>query len=99
MAAGSSTTIERGSHSGANFSLKSRRDSIWKNGLSTSAIRLSARWAGDSLALVSNSRPQAAKFIDSRLNPRSPSASAELAMRNSVTPLMESGLRCIRSSE
>ena len=31
---GSSMTIERGSHSGSNFSLKSRSDWIWKNGLS-----------------------------------------------------------------
>ena len=34
-------TIERGSHSGSNFSLKSRSDWIWKNGLSAFATR---RW-------------------------------------------------------
>ena len=57
------------------------------------------RWPRLSSAPVSNSRPQAAKFIDSRVKPRSPSASAAFAIRNSVMPLGASGSRCIRSSD
>jgi Amino acid permease len=37
MAAGFSITIERGSHSGWSFALKSRSDLTWKNGFSASA--------------------------------------------------------------
>ena len=71
---GSGNTMQRGSHSGSNFWLNDRSDSIWKNGFSLRTHQVANFCTGVCWISGSSIRPHAAKFIESRITPRSRSA-------------------------
>ena len=91
--------MHRGSHSGSNFWLNERNDSIWKNGLSLRTHQVANALQRCVLDLrVEHPAPRREVHRESDDPPLAAARAAALEMRNSVMPFGVSGSWRMRSS-